>query len=687
MLENGTGGEAEKSREELLAEIAALRKRVEELEHSFSRLSAAVEDADLEREQLLSIFDSIDEIIYVSDPESHEILFCNRALKERFGKDPTGGICYREFQGFDEPCSFCTNPILLANPGRAHHWEYHNPVLDRDYLIVDRLIRWPDGRDARFELAIDITERRRAERALQERESELAGIFRAAPVGIGMVSYPERTILQVNGRFCEMLGYREEELVGRSARILYPDEEEYRRVGEVKYRDIAERGVGSLETRWRRKDGRIIDVILSSTFLDPRDLSAGTVFTALDITESKRSREHRDKVSRVILGLGTDAMENIFSLLEGARETLGCELAALYLFARGRHTLITTLAGEERFLALPDGEAEGVLRTWNELREKGYAAFPDLSLVPGSHRDPLVSRFAFRSCLLVPVPAEGEAAGHLAAYDREPREWSAGDVETAGTLARVISVELERLRHEDELKDFVDVASHEMRHPITVIKGYVTSLSERWKELGDEQREEFMQAIGRGVDRLTRLVSELLDIARIERGRFTIKKRPTDVRAVVTEAVREMRRRGFDNDFELRLPREETVLEADTDRLLEVLLILLENAVSFSPPRSVVEIEAGKDGTAFLLSVRDRGVGIPEGEREKVFRRFYQVEDALHHSTPGMGMGLFIAREIVERHGGRIWNEPREGGGTVFSFTLPLTPAEGGGGVSSEDEA
>lgn len=671
---------------ELLAEIANLRKRVEELEQSISRVSATVKAADLEKEQLLSIFDSIDEIIYVSDPTSHEILFCNRALKERFGKDPTGGICYREFQGREEPCPFCTNPVLLADPGRAHYWEYHNPVLDRDYLLVDRLIRWPDGRRARFELAVDVTERKRVERALRERESELAGIFRAAPVGIGVVSYPDRVIMRVNGKLCEMLGYREEELLGKSARIIYPDEEEYRRVGEVKYLDITEKGVGTIETKWKRKDGRIIDVILSSTFLDSQDPSSGTVFTALDITESKRSREYREKIGRVMLGLGTDAMENIYSLLEGTREILACSHAALYLMTKGRLVLLTTLPGEDRFMVLPGKDAENVLCPVVALRGSGYAAFSDLSRVPEAQRDPLLSRFALRSCLLVPVPAEGEAVGHLAAFVWEPRAWGGEDVEAMMTTARVISVELERLRHEDELKDFVDVASHEMRHPITVIKGYVSSLREHWRVLDDERREELMRAVERGTDRLTRLVSELLDISRIERGRFTLNKRPTEVRDVVAEAVEEMRRLGFDNPIELHLPGRETVLEADPDRLLEVLLILLENAVSFSPPHANVEVEVREESTALLISVRDRGVGIPQEEREKVFQRFYQVEDALHHSAPGMGMGLYIAREIVERHGGIIWNEPREGGGTAFHVTLPLAPAREVEGGDREDK-
>jgi PAS domain S-box-containing protein len=121
-----------------------------------------------ERSQLLSIFDSIDEVIYISDPYTYEILYANRAMQEKFGKDLIGGTCYREFQGKDAPCEFCTNHLILKNKDVPYRWEFHNATVDRDFLIVDRIIKWPDGRDVRFELAIDITGRKRMEMDLKD---------------------------------------------------------------------------------------------------------------------------------------------------------------------------------------------------------------------------------------------------------------------------------------------------------------------------------------------------------------------------------------------------------------------------------------------------------------------------------------------------------------------------------------
>jgi len=673
--ENGEG----KSYRVIAEELSALRGKLAELEEAANRARRAEEEARREHEQLLAIFNSIDEIIYVSDPHTYEILYVNRALKRRFGRDPTGGLCYREFQGREEPCEFCTNPVILADPETPYYWEYHNPLLDRDFLIMDRIIQWPDGRQVRFELALDITERKRAEESLRALEAEISGIYTAAPVGIGVVSYPGRVILRVNPRVCEMLGYREEELLGRSARVLYADAEEYRRVGTEMYGKMREKGIGSVETRWVGKDGRVLDVLLSSTFLDPEEPRAGVVFTALDLTDFKKARQYREKADRVILGLGADALENMSRILEGMREILGCDHSAYHLLVRERVTILSTLPGEEGFLVFPQGaEGDFLCAGFFGEGEREPQVVEDLAGVSGAERDPFISRHGFRSCLLLPVKVKGRTVGCLGAYHGEARGWSREEVEVAEILTRALALEQERLQREEELKDFIDVASHELRHPITVLKGYAVTLRERWNELGHEERIRMLEALEEGADRLARMAGMLLDISRMERGRFRPQKEEVEPVSLAEEAVEEMRGRGFTHRFRVSSCPGVGCLEADRERIRQVLCILLENAALYSPPGSEVEVELSEGDGELLVSVLDRGMGIPEEDRERVFDRFYQVEDALHHSVPGMGMGLYIAREIVEGHGGRIWNEPRPGGGTAFRLTLPLPERRGG---------
>lgn len=133
----------------------------------------ADEIINAEREQLLSIFGSINEIIYISDMDTYEIIYANKASQEFFGQKLIGELCYKALQGKNEPCDFCTNPIIRRLNCQPYQWEFHNSKINKDFQIVDRVIRWPDGRDLRFELAIDITERKQAEGELQKAKDEL----------------------------------------------------------------------------------------------------------------------------------------------------------------------------------------------------------------------------------------------------------------------------------------------------------------------------------------------------------------------------------------------------------------------------------------------------------------------------------------------------------------------------------
>jgi len=132
------------------------------------------DELDSERKQVLSIFDSMDGIIYVSDPKTYEILYANPALEKTFNKKLVGETCYKTIQNKKTPCEFCTNHIIFKdeNKGKPYRWEFHNPVVDKDYSITDHVIKWSDGRDARFELAVDVTERKKAEEKLKESEEK-----------------------------------------------------------------------------------------------------------------------------------------------------------------------------------------------------------------------------------------------------------------------------------------------------------------------------------------------------------------------------------------------------------------------------------------------------------------------------------------------------------------------------------
>ncbi|BAI60106.1 putative histidine kinase [Methanocella paludicola SANAE] len=248
----------------------------------------AEESLQFERLQLLSIFDSIDEVIYISDPCTYEILYANKAMQDKFGKSLIGGICYREIQDRDAPCDFCTNGIILNNKDEPCRWEFHNPTVNRDFGIVDRIIKWPDGRDVRFEIALDITERNQASESLRESEEDLRAAFEQAAVGMTHVSSDGR-FLKVNQKFCDITGYTREELLKMSAQdITHPTDmdEEARLIESLLSGRLS---TFSSEKRYIRKDGAVVWVNLTVTPIFHNGALAYLMGITEDITGRKQA--------------------------------------------------------------------------------------------------------------------------------------------------------------------------------------------------------------------------------------------------------------------------------------------------------------------------------------------------------------------------------------------------------------
>jgi K+-sensing histidine kinase KdpD len=225
----------------------------------------------------------------------------------------------------------------------------------------------------------------------------------------------------------------------------------------------------------------------------------------------------------------------------------------------------------------------------------------------------------------------------------------------------------------EELRNLIDVAAHELRHPATIFKGYSYLLLEKRDTLSPADFDDALRSIDNAATRVTRLVNDLFDASRIERGKMGIKREAVQPGKLITRAVAEMRANGCERDFVLSLRDEASELWADGERIKQVLLILLDNADKFSPENTDVEIWYESTGGEAVFHVADRGPGVPDEKRALLFDRFFQGEDVLHHSTRGIGLGLHIARTIVNAHGGWIEVWSREGGGLDFCFGLPVS--------------
>jgi PAS domain S-box-containing protein len=225
----------------------------------------------------------------------------------------------------------------------------------------------------------------------------------------------------------------------------------------------------------------------------------------------------------------------------------------------------------------------------------------------------------------------------------------------------------------ERLADFLTVTSHELRHPISVVKGYTTMLQGYLERMDRDTLLEISSALNTSVDRLTGYVEELLEASLVEQGRYTFEIGPCDIQPLIQASLSDLTGLGERERATAAIAEEARRVSADPSKIKRMIDMLLDNALKFSEPGTPIEIVVDKDGDRAIVSVMDRGIGVPSEARELVFDRFYQVEEVSHHSTVGLGLGLYLARQIAEAHSGEIRCEGRDGGGTVFRFTLPLS--------------
>jgi PAS domain S-box-containing protein len=232
---------------------------------------------------------------------------------------------------------------------------------------------------------------------------------------------------------------------------------------------------------------------------------------------------------------------------------------------------------------------------------------------------------------------------------------------------------------EQRKDDFIKMASHELKTPITSINGYVQLLMNIYNEV-DEKKLQLSQStvksslntISKQVVKLTRLISELLDLSKIESGKLELNKTEFDLGDLVEETVRDVRLTTSKHAIVLSNEYNGKIY-GDKDRIAQVLMNLLTNAIKYSPDASQVDVSVEQEKNNAVIQVKDSGIGIDKKFHQKVFERFYRVEGKSEQTYPGFGIGLFIASEIVNRHQGRLSVESEKGKGSTFTITLPLT--------------
>ncbi len=254
-------------------------------------------------------------------------------------------------------------------------------------------------------------------------------------------------------------------------------------------------------------------------------------------------------------------------------------------------------------------------------------------------------------------------------------EQKSRELESATTELRAAN---ERLTELDRLKDdFVSTVTHELRTPLTSIRALTEILLDT-PDVGAEERNKFLGIIAKEAERLTRLINQVLDLAKIESGRGDWAAVQVDMKEVIADTLAAMDQlfREKNIKVEARLPEKVSTVTVDLDRMIQVMLNLLSNAVKFCDGvNGSIEIALAERDGSLRVDVRDNGRGISPEHHEAIFSKFHQVGDTLTDKPHGSGLGLNISRQIVEHFGGRMWVESQLGTGARFSFTLPTGAA------------
>lgn len=289
-----------------------------------------------------------------------------------------------------------------------------------------------------------------------------------------------------------------------------------------------------------------------------------------------------------------------------------------------------------------------------------------------------------QSILFNAVPLDAQILGwtHPVARDirttREP--WERG--------ALVVLQDVSALKEAERLKDeFIAIAAHELRTPMTAIRGYATMLlrqGQRQEDSGDtvssesaEIQREALETIDLATSRLAELTDDLLDVARLQAGRIDLRVEPQDLVALAKRVIKRAQITTQRHQIELRNAPDALVVDIDIQRFEQVLGNLLSNAIKYAPEGgpievTVAEVANGDGQPSALLTITDHGIGIPLDQQSRLFTRFSRAGNAQERGITGTGLGLYISRELVERHYGRIWFESTEGSGTTFFISLPL---------------
>jgi len=512
-------------------------------------------------------------------------------------------------------------------------------------LLAALAIGWYfGGRVARSYVALE-----RARTEIEAERFRLYEALRHAPARVGMLLGPDLRFAIVSPAQLSEMGLTEKDVIGRPYSDLDPDPG-HRAVFEQVYRTGEPHVSRESPTRARLSTGATIDGYFNSTIVATRNASGaidGVIYFAADVTDLVVGRKRVEELAAAVAGERDEVQHILNELPEG-------------VVVMRRDGPVTRNRVADELLGRPfTGDQEAAQFDYVPRRPNGTSykihEFPITRALEGE--DVRGEEMVIRN------PARGEDLNILV---------SAAPVRRDGEIVAAVSVfqDITPLRaFERQRTEFFSMASHEIRTPVTAILLQL-DLALRQISRGDSSNtEEMLRKARQRTKALTALINDLLDISRLDVGRFALELADLDLAEIARRTVEDYPR---DEDHPIRVISSGGALpiRGDGRRLVEVLENLLSNAVKYSPDGGAVTVEIGREKDHAFIRVRDEGLGIPEAERGQIFERFFRTSVAKPYG--GVGLGLYISREIVTRLGGDVVLESTGAKGSVFRVTIPL---------------
>ena len=440
-----------------------------------------------ELERLRALTEGMDEIIYVSDPETYKILFVNKKTREIFGGKVLGKKCYEVFQKLNHPCPFCTNKHLFRkNSKKIRIRELQNHKNKQWYKCMDKAIKWPRGKYVRFGIAIDVTDRKRMEEALRENKDLFRSIVENSHNCILIIDDKFR-IIYANDGAMSLSGYSKEEIVGQDFRKFLDEDSKALVQDRYVNRQRGKSVPSQYEFKIVRKDGKKRDVEIKSTIVQDRYRKTRTISQLLDITEHKRIEEERKSFEERLSALNKHAqyvsmaksLEEIYALTLNAMEkTLGFEYASI-LMVEGKMLRLVTHRGysEEFSLELRLDEEKGV--TVKAARNSKPILIQDIR----KEKAYVLGRPSILSELAVPIKLGNKVLGVLNVEKDRLAAFDQNDIELLEILASHTAIAISNLRRQEKLSA-LNIYGRSLNRAENMEEIYALTLNAMEKTLG-----------------------------------------------------------------------------------------------------------------------------------------------------------------------------------------------------------